>query len=123
MKNIKFKKLVIKNFRNLNEFEINFNDNVTEIVGENGLGKTNCLHGIIWCLFGKNIDDDKQFVISPIINGVEDNSITTIVKLIFDNGYVVERTYKDRKTILYQQIFRIKHHTPLSAQSPRSRLR
>lgn len=100
MKNIKFKKLVIKNFRNLNEFEINFNDNVTEIVGENGLGKTNCLHGIIWCLFGKNIDDDKQFVISPIINGVEDNSITTIVKLIFDNGYVVERTYKDRKTSL-----------------------
>lgn len=100
MKNIKFKKLVIKNFRNLNEFEINFNDNVTEIIGENGLGKTNCLHGIIWCLFGKNIDDDKQFVISPIINGVEDNSITTIVKLIFDNGYVVERTYKDRKTSL-----------------------
>lgn len=100
MKKIVFKKLIIKNFRNINELEIDFNENNTEIQGENGLGKTNTLSSIMWCLFGKNIEDNKQFVISPIINGVEDNSILTSVKLILNDNYVIERSYKNRKTEL-----------------------
>ncbi len=100
MKKIVFKKLIIKNFRNINELEIDFNEQNTEIIGENGLGKTNTLSSIMWCLFGKNIEDNKQFVISPIINGVEDNSILTSVKLILNDNYVIERSYKNRKTEL-----------------------
>lgn len=100
MKKLKFKKLFIENFRNINKLEIDFKDDITEIIGENGIGKTNTLNAIMWCLFGKNIEDTKQFVISPIINNVEDNSINTMVKLILDNGYVVERSYKNRKTDL-----------------------
>ncbi len=100
MKKVKFKKLVITNFRNINELTIDFKDDITEIIGENGLGKTNTLNAIMWCLFGKNIEDTKQFVISPIIDNVEDNSINTAVKLVLDNGYVIERSYKNRKTDL-----------------------
>lgn len=100
MKKVKFKKLVITNFRNINELTIDFKDDITEIIGENGLGKTNTLNAIMWCLFGKNIEDTKQFVISPIIDNVEDNSINTVVKLVLDNGYVIERSYKNRKTDL-----------------------
>lgn len=100
MKKVKFKKLVITNFRNINELTIDFKDDITEIIGENGLGKTNTLNAIMWCLFGKNIEDTKQFVISPIIDNVEDNSINTMVKLVLDNGYVIERSYKNRKTDL-----------------------
>lgn len=100
MKKIKFKKLIINNFRNINELEIDFKDDITEIIGENGLGKTNTLNAIMWCLFGKNVDDTKQFVVSPIINGIEDNTINTTVKLVLDNGYVIERNYKNRKTDL-----------------------
>ena len=79
MKNIKFTKLNIHNFRNINDLEINFNENVTEISGENGLGKTNTLSAIMWCLWGKNIDDNKQFVISPIIDNEERNDMTISV--------------------------------------------
>ena len=100
MKKIEFNKLIIKNFRNIKELEIDFNSNTTEIIGENGLGKTNALSAITWCLFGKNIDDNKQFTISPIINGVEDNSVLTTVKMVLNGTYVVERSYKDRKTSL-----------------------
>lgn len=100
MKKIEFNKLIIKNFRNIKELEIDFNSNTTEIIGENGLGKTNTLSAITWCLFGKNIDDNKQFAISPIINGVEDNSVLTTVKMVLNGTYVVERSYKDRKTSL-----------------------
>lgn len=100
MKKIKFNSLYIKNFRNITEMNINFNDKTTYIMSVNGKGKTNILSSIMWCLFGKDIYDTKQFTISPIINGQEDNSITTIVKMVINDNYVVERTYKDRKTTL-----------------------
>ena len=96
MKNIKFTKLNIHNFRNINDLEINFNENVTEISGENGLGKTNTLSAIMWCLWGKNIDDNKQFVISPIIDNEERNDMTTSVKLVINGNYVIERSYYKR---------------------------
>lgn len=100
MKKIKFNSLYIKNFRNINEMKIDFNDKTTYIMSINGKGKTNALSSIMWCLFGKDIYDTKQFVISPIINGKEDNSLTTVVKMIVNDNYVIERTYKDRKTTL-----------------------
>lgn len=100
MKKIKFNSLYIKNFRNINELKIDFNDKTTYIMSINGKGKTNALSSIMWCLFGKDIYDTKQFVISPIINGQEDNSLTTVVKMIVNDNYVIERTYKDRKTTL-----------------------
>ena len=96
MKKIKFNKLLIKNFRNITELEINFNDNITEIKGKNGLGKTNTLSAIMWCLFGKDINDVKQFPISPIVDGKEDNSIQTVVKMIINDNYVIERSYHKR---------------------------
>ena len=100
MKKIKFNSLYIKNFRNINELKIDFNDKTTYIMSVNGKGKTNALSSIMWCLFGKDIYDTKQFVISPIINGQEDNSLTTVVKMVINDNYVIERTYKDRKTTL-----------------------
>lgn len=100
MKKIKFNKLNIKNFRNISELNIDFNDKITQIMSVNGKGKTNVLSSIMWCLFGKDIYDTKQFVISPIINGEEDNAIVTIVKMVINDNYVIERTYKDRKTSL-----------------------
>lgn len=100
MKEIKFTKLSIKNFRNINELEIEFGENQTIFRGQNKLGKTNILHSVLWCLFGKNIYNEKQFTISPIINNIEDNSINTNVKLVINNEYVISRSYKDRTTKL-----------------------
>ena len=97
---LKFKRLDITNFRNINELKINFNDGVTEIKAENGKGKTNTLSAILWCLFDKNIYDEKAFVISPIIDGVEHNEIATNVTITFTNNYVISRSYQNRKTKL-----------------------
>ncbi len=94
---LKINRLRIKNFRNINELEINFNDKVTKILGENGKGKTNTLSAIMWCLFGKNIYDDKKFAISPIIDNEEKNDITTNVTLILNDNYVISRTWYQRK--------------------------
>lgn len=99
-KRLKFTELYISNFRNITEKTIKFNDSITKIEGENGLGKTNILSSILWCLFGKNIYDVKQFPISPIIDGVEDNTINTIVRLTINDNYVIERSYKDRKAVV-----------------------
>lgn len=99
-KRIKFTQLKITNFRNITDLTIDFKDDVTELVGKNGLGKTNTLSAIMWCLFGKDIYDNKLFTISPIIDGEEDNSINTIVKLVINGNYVIERSYKNRKTNL-----------------------
>lgn len=97
---LKITKLHITNFRNINELEINFDKNFTEIYAQNGKGKTNTLSSIMWCLFGKNIYDEKQFPISPIIDGEERNDITTNVKLVINDEYVVSRSYYKRLTTL-----------------------
>lgn len=97
---LKITKLRIKNFRNINELEIEFEKPVTEIVAENGKGKTNTLSAIMWCLFGKNIYDVKQFPISPIVDSEERNDLTTNVTLIINDDYVISRTYYQRKTIV-----------------------
>lgn len=39
-------KLIIKNFRNLDDIELNFNSQINIFVGENGTGKTNLLEAI-----------------------------------------------------------------------------
>jgi len=100
IKKILFNNLTIKNFRNINEFKIDFNETKTEILASNGVGKTNMMSAIMWCLFGKNIDDVKQFTISPIIDGKEDNSINTVVKMVVNDNYIIERSYFKRTTSL-----------------------
>lgn len=97
---IKFNKINISNFRNITDLEINFNDGVTELQASNGKGKTNTLSAIMWCLFGKNIYENKIFVISPIIDGEERNDITTNVKMLINDNYIISRTYYNRKTTI-----------------------
>ena len=93
--------LKIENFRGINELEINFKDGINEIYGDNGVGKSTILDSITWVLFGKNLADKKSgFTISPIIDGVERNDLETKVKLIINNSFIVERTWKDKKTSL-----------------------
>ena len=79
---------------------IDFGESQTIFKGQNKLGKTNILHSILWCLFGKNIYNEKQFTISPIIDNVEDNSINTNVKLVINGDYVISRSYYNRTTKL-----------------------
>ena len=63
---VTFDKLIAQNFRQIADREFNFRDGLNLIVGANGLGKTNLLHAITWCLFGKDMDDRTKFEVVPL---------------------------------------------------------
>lgn len=54
MKQIKFKKVDITNFKGIRSGEFTFGDYITTISGPNGIGKTTIVDAIVWCLFGIN---------------------------------------------------------------------
>lgn len=62
---ITFRKLVIKNFKGIEELEVNYDASVTNILGANHTGKTTTADAIMWVLFGKNSDGQTKFGISP----------------------------------------------------------
>lgn len=65
MKQIIIKKLSLTNFKGIQSLTINF-DEVTNITGANGTGKTTIFDAFTWLLFGKDSQDRKDFDIKPI---------------------------------------------------------
>lgn len=65
MKNVLLKQLDIKEFKGVKSASYVFNQE-TWISGANGTGKTTIVDAFLWCLFGKNTDDKKDFSIKPL---------------------------------------------------------
>lgn len=63
---VTFDRLTMRNFRQIEERSFEFGPGANFIVGKNGSGKTNTLHAITWCLFGKDLDDRAKFDIVPL---------------------------------------------------------
>jgi DNA replication and repair protein RecF len=61
---MKIKKLYLKNFRNHEHLVLNFNNNLTLIYGDNGLGKTNILEAIYFLATTKSLkaEVDKELI-------------------------------------------------------------
>ena len=59
---IKLKKLILENFKGIKELKIDFS-NVTNIFGDNGVGKTTIFDAFTWLMFGKDSTDKKDFSI------------------------------------------------------------
>ena len=61
---MKLKKLCLKNYRNYEEFEYNFSNNKTLIIGKNAQGKTNILESIYYlCALDSNrIKKDSELI-------------------------------------------------------------
>jgi len=66
--NIKIKKLILINFKGIKELSVDFND-VTNIHGENGTGKSTIFDAFTWLLFGKDSHDSKDFNIKTLDAG------------------------------------------------------
>ncbi|MBS3993161.1 MAG: AAA family ATPase [Bacteroidetes bacterium] len=62
---IAIKQITLKNFKGIRNLTINFN-HVTNIFGENGIGKTTIFDGFTWLLFGKDSTDRKDFEIKTL---------------------------------------------------------
>jgi hypothetical protein len=63
--NINIKKLTLINFKGLRDLAVEFN-NVTNISGENGTGKSTIFDAFTWLLFGKDSHDSKDFNIKTL---------------------------------------------------------
>ena len=66
MKTIKIKSMRFVNFKGLRDFSIEFDDDVTRVLGRNGSGKTTIFDGFTWLLFGKDSEDRQSFNIKTL---------------------------------------------------------
>lgn len=66
MKKIILKKLSLLNFKGLRDYEIEFNEDITRVLGRNGSGKTTLFDGFTWLLFGKDSEDRQTFNIKTL---------------------------------------------------------
>ena len=60
------KKLTLLNFKGANNISIDFNDDITNITGDNGTFKTTTMDAFLWLLFGKDSTDRKDFEIKTL---------------------------------------------------------
>lgn len=92
---ITFRKLVIKNFKGIEELEVNYDASVTNILGANHTGKTTTADAIMWVLFGKNSEGQAKFGISP--KDAENNIIPNLENVVELTMAVDEHVYALRK--------------------------
>lgn len=104
---MKINKIILKNYRNYDNLEIDFNDNLNIIIGDNAQGKTNLLESIYVLAVTKSflsitdkslIKFDNKF---SIIKGVlESNNSKDNLEILFnDNGKVVRINNKEIKKL------------------------
>lgn len=92
---ITFRKLIIKNFKGIEELEVNYDASVTNILGANHTGKTTTADAIMWVLFGKNSEGQAKFGISP--KDAENNIIPNLENVVELTMAVDEHVYALRK--------------------------
>lgn len=76
---ITFTKLRLTNFKGIESFETEFS-NDTIVKGDNGTGKSTLFDAMLWCLFGKNSQNDTKFSIKNTVK-TELNRADHIVEL------------------------------------------
>ena len=85
--------LKLKNYRNYDEIEINFNPNINIIYGNNAAGKTNLLESIYMCSTSKSHRNTKE---DDIINFNKDEAH---IKLIFSKVVTTNDKLKENEII------------------------
>lgn len=61
MKSIILKSITLENFQGVKKSTINFNSEITNILGANESGKSTHQDAFLWLMFGKNSEDKKDF--------------------------------------------------------------
>lgn len=105
MKNVIVKKVSIENFKGIKSRVIEFNDELTEIVGKNGSGKTSVQDAIWWCLFNKNSSGDERFNVRPLDkdgNKVHNIVISVELDLMVDGNLVQLKKVQEENWVLHR---------------------
>ncbi len=98
MKQIILKTIKIENFKGIKSLEINFNENVTNILGANGTGKTTVFDAFTYLLFGKDSTDRKDFNIKNTVDkSLNRQDHVVEAKIMVDSHEVtIKRIYKEK---------------------------
>lgn len=96
---IKLKKLKLENFKGIKNLEIDFKDDVTNILADNGKGKTTIFDAYTWLLWDKDSLSRKDFSIKPYDkDGKEIHNLESMVEgtLEFDDEEIIlKKIYKE----------------------------
>ena len=93
------KKLKLTNFKGIKDLEINFKDKITNISGDNAVGKTTIFDAYSWLLWDKDSLNRKDFAIKPYDkDGEEIHNLESTVEgvLLFDDTELnLKKIYKE----------------------------
>lgn len=101
---ITIKEMIVRNFKGISNFELVAKGNNLDVRGDNGTGKTSLYDAFLWCLFGKNSQDqsDTKFDWKPLDqDGNERHRLETFVNVEFDidgDAKVFSRTITEKWT-------------------------
>jgi exonuclease SbcC len=115
---IYLKQLTLRNFKGIRSQAITFNE-VTDIYGQNGSGKTTIMDAFLWLMFGKDSSDRVDFEIKTLDENNEpfhklDHEVTAIMSMngdditisrIFREKWVKKRGEKDSEFTGHEQSF------------------
>lgn len=101
-KSIIISKIDFLNFKGIRDLSVEFDQELTSIYGDNGIGKTTIFDGITWVLFGKDSKDRKSFGIKTYD---ENNHVipripheVTVTLLVDDEEVTLCRWYNEKWT-------------------------
>lgn len=97
---ILLKKMRLTNFKGIRNFEINFDEEINEVRGANGTGKTSLFDAFLWLLFGKDSRGKKDFGIKTYDeNGEEihriEHNVTAVIS-VDGVDKVLSRTLREK---------------------------
>ena len=102
MKKLILSKLHIRDFKKINDLEIDFDLQQTTIAGTNGVGKSTIFDAYTWLLYGKNSHDQQDFSIKRLdSDGKVIHNLVASVRGVFilDKDVIeLERRYKEKWT-------------------------
>ncbi|OPC34614.1 AAA family ATPase [Elizabethkingia miricola] len=100
MKNIFLKQLSLYHFKGVTKKVINFTNQVTDICGPNGSGKTTIFDAFTWLMFGKDSHDRKDFEIKTLnSDGTNLNKIEHTVEgtlSVDGEDFLLKKIYKEK---------------------------
>lgn len=99
---IKFKKIRIRNFRGLVNFEANLEGRSVRISGANGLGKSSVADAITWVLFGKDSRRRTAFPIDPVDDAgriIHNLDVSVELELLIDGQPTTLRRRRSEKWV------------------------